>query len=637
MKTTELKAYKRKTHEVDIRNYDLDGCLLQTSSADIENLVLRLDDDRRFDVGALCYTDRFQLKRSAIKEVIVSTFRPERQVALKNWTSNNLGKAFSEITISTLWAVCDEITGFAKWCDLNHHTDFLLSPEQYHFAVQKYSLSLRLRNSSGSLSKFRANRLQSAAIKGGYDFFPETNFNFSSDVPIISNSGNNTKTTDVPDEQEMASHLSMCDCLFKEITPFLIEFKKFPYQLTIMSEAVQLVPAEYPFVTKKILQEQKSKTSNNLLWNYEKGCLRPINECIDRSQRAPDQVIADYIEAENLIKNSNEDSYHPRRFRLAKLAHDSFISLFAANSGLNETQIRDLLWDENYIIEDSENLGFAVIKMRANGRLIQVQIKKTFINQFKKYIELRKYICRHANNDYLFVGMHKNKCIITGQLQRNAIERFCNRVTKYIDPDFTGLGYRQLRKYKSIYLLSVNTPITVVSSIMQTSEATILASYSDGNERTAVNEITAVLNRLVSMLDDYEGEPIPPGDCHSLDNPTEDMETPDGYRPNCTKFESCIFCENFGLHADADSVRKILSMRFFINEHITTCTNIDHFKEVHGAALKRIELILNELITARPDMESTIAMIANEVEREYKLTEYWERQLQRLIRMRVLK
>jgi hypothetical protein len=172
---------------------------------------------------------------------------------------------------------------------------------------------------------------------------------------------------------------------------------------------------------------------------------------------------------------------------------------------------------------------------------------------------------------------------------------------------------------------------------MQTSESTILKVYAEANEKTAIDEIGAMMNLLVSLLDDYSGEENPAGDCADADHRGAAMAPPEGYEPNCKNFEGCIYCSQFRIHADEESIRKLLSMRHFILEFLGACTDVDQFKRIHSHAIDQIERIINTLITARPEMKVTVEKIQNEIQQHFKLTRYWERLYERLLKLRVMK
>ena len=632
-----MRENDREFTEVDIREYDLDSIQPVLKNVPIQNLVLRITQARRFDIGALCYTERFKFLRAAVKFVESESLRIDRCVALDNFISAHITDFYTESSNLTFYADILKTNAVFTWCDKNGYEDFLISPEAYKNALKSYSHNLLVRINDSDLDKLTGGLLQSTAIKIGYDFFPDCHENFYNDIPIISIAGARKKSTPVPTASSMADHLTLCDCIFRELTTFLLEFRDFPCRMPFMSEYVWLLPGEYFFVTKRFIEKNKNKIASNIFWDYEKGCLRPLDDCFALTSQLKYQIVRQHKEAEQLLNDANSDYYHEKRFRLGKLAHDAFISLFIANTGFNETQARNLPSCESYSIENSTTHGFSEIKMRAGGRVININVKKTFIKDFERYLLLREYLCAGTDWPYLFLGMTCHGYGVAGKLHVDAIKRFNDRIVNYVNPDFKGLSYRQLRKYKSNYLLSKDHSLATVSAVMQTSPSTVLSSYADAEENTAIDEISSMMHRLISVLDDYAGAKTPAGDCTDSDNARAEISPPQGYEPNCKSFEGCIFCLNFKTHARAEDIRKLLSMRFVINEYMASCSDHDHFQKVHGPAIAQIDRIIQELLSVRPDLAVLVKKVSDDVTNNFELDPYWERQYERLLKLKVMK
>ena len=119
--------------------------------------------------------------------------------------------------------------------------------------------------------------------------------------------------------------------------------------------------------------------------------------------------------------------------------------------------------------------------------------------------------------------------------------------------------------------------------------------------------------------------------CLDSGSPKPEIEAPSGYEPNCNSFVGCIFCVHFQTHVDEESIRKILSMRFFIHEYIALCEDAEQFQKTHGGAILRIDMIMEQLLLDRPEIKTLVNTISEEITSEYKLTPYWNRQYQRLL------
>ncbi|MFJ4259622.1 hypothetical protein ACIP01_22005 [Pseudomonas monteilii] len=630
-----MRAFVRETYEVDIQAFELDECQRVISERPIEGLILKLTDDRSFDVGALCYQSRAQGKRSRIKNVDPSSLRRERSKPIRAWVVHNITLSYTSYSGHTMLQKARALNGFFNWADANEFEDFLATPEIYHTALQSYTHALN-KQLNTKINNNTANHLQSVAIHTGAIFFPKTTFNFSDDVPLIPCTTKNQSATEPPLKQDIEAYLTPCQYLFDGLTDFLLKFEKFPAKIPFMSEFLWLLPADIPFISAQVLAAKSSRRLS-VKWDYEKGRLRTLEEAIQFTHTEPCFVRYRLNEEHDAVEAANADKHHEKRMELAKIAHDAFIPLFVANSGMNEQQVRELPFDPSYEIFDSSEKGFEGIKLRASGREVSFSIKKKFTRHFDKFIRLRKFICQGVEHEYLFVGMTTHSSKVGGKLRLSEIQRLNSRIKNLAILDFKGLSYQKLRKYKSNFLLSHGHSVQVVSALIQSSEATVLRSYAKSNETTAIAEITAMMKRLVELLEDYSGEEIPAGDCANPEGRSDAAPPPPDYEPNCKAFEGCIFCSQFRIHANELSIRKLLSMRFVIFEYLNSCDDKSHFDRVHGAAIEQIERIISELLEERPEMADVVERVNTEINNEFKLSDYWKRFYHRMVQLKVMK
>ncbi|MCI0915393.1 hypothetical protein [Pseudomonas putida] len=631
-----MRVFDRDIYQVDIQNLELDECQQTIADTPIEGLILKCTKERKVDIGALCYQTRTKITRALTKKVDLHTLRSERKNAVRAWVVQQVTLCYTRNSANTVFANATKITGIFDWADSCGFEDFLKSPENYHQALQAYTQNLLQQISTKQKSTLTASNHQSMALNSGFVFFPGTAFNFRDDLPIISNKGGRSKPTQPPLQSEIEAYLTPCQYLFDGLTDFVLKFKKFPARIPFMSEYLWLLPAEYPFISKIVLSE-KPKVQSNICWNYENGTIRMSQEAESLSCRPRYAVLADLATANTVLYNANNDNRHDKRMKLAKIAHDSFVPLFVANSGINEQPLRDLHFNESYEVFDSGEKGFTGIKMRAGGGEVKFSIKKSFTKNFDKFIQLRKFIDNGQNEKHLFIGMTIYEQSIGGQLALGEISKLNDRIKRLLLPDFKGLSYQKLRKYKSNYLLTHGHSVQVVSSLLQNSERTVLKSYAQANEITAISEITTMLKRLVDLLNDYSGEETPAGDCADTSSRSEAISPPPDYEPNCKNFEGCIFCSQFRTHATEPAIRKLLSMRFVILEYLNSCTDKSHFDNVHGAAVAQIDRIISELLDQRPDLSQLVNQIRAEISNEFKLSDYWKRFYHRMVQLKVMK
>ncbi|MBK5516557.1 hypothetical protein [Pseudomonas sp. TH10] len=353
-----MRVFDRDIYKIDLQSLQLDECQREIADIPIEGLIIEYTKDRKFDIGALCYQVRTKTTRALIKEVDFKTLHPERKSPIRAWVVQQITLYYTRNTATTIFTNANKIAGLFDWADSSGFEDFLKSPESYHQALQAYTQNLFLQIDTTKKSQLTANGLQSVALGSGSVFFTNSAFNFRDDLPIISSKGGCSKPTEPPLQSEIEAYLTPCQYLFDGLTNFVLSFKRFPARIPFMTEHLWLLPGEYPFISKMALSK-KTKAQSNICWDYEKGRIRTTQEATKLSCRPLNFVQSDLVAAYTLKQKTNRDQRHEKRMKLAKIAHDAFIPLFVANSGINEQPLRDLLFDESYETFESGKRGLS--------------------------------------------------------------------------------------------------------------------------------------------------------------------------------------------------------------------------------------------------------------------------------------
>jgi hypothetical protein len=624
---------ERETHSLNLADHKHSTFQRTLERLPIESLILKYGNDRRLDIGCLCYASR-TYGRSIPKPVKTQSFRPERCLPIKLIVDNIADRFYLAGSLSTAYSTSTDTITFSNWCDQNNHGDFLVSADAYKSALDDYTRSLIYRmNNTKDLAESTGRQLQITAIKNGQVAFPDSSTNFRNDLPLITYFDDGEEKTATPSAEAMAKHLTPCQYLFDGISDFILNEKPFPHFMPYMDTTALLLPTSYAISTPAIVN-QRVKIESNICWNYANGTVRSLEECIANAKTPPHHAVRKRNSALSLLEDANENMRHTKRLWLAAFAHDAFISLFVANTGMNEAPLRNLLWTNDYQVVKGSSAGFVVIKYRAGGMEQNFEIKKVFLKSFRKFVKLRDYLCQDTPSRYLFVNFSKHG-IQDHPIMASSISNTSTKMTSFVDPNYEPLNYRQLRKYKSVYLLSENHSIDVVAAVMQSSGRTILKSYAQAEEKKAIDEISATLTFIISTLEGQKHLVTPAGDC-SGEKPAVATTAPLHYEPNCKNFVGCVFCSEFRLHANEQSIRKILSMRYVTAERLSSCADLKHFEEMHGPVIERIDHIMENLCQIRPEMKEVVSRVKLEIECDYKLSKYWETLYERLLKIKVL-
>lgn len=630
-----MKPSERETDHVSLDAHDLDSCQRFLGHTKTECLVIHFNRDRRYDIGALCYSLRAPNTGVIPRPVDIQSLRPERVAAIKLWCNDKITDFYIDKSSSnTLYTNAGELSTFTDWCDQNNHTNFLLNPDHYKHALHDYSSNLKMQiTAAQGIKSFYANRLQSSAIKNGALFFPDSNVNLLEDLPIISVDASEKTSTVTPSETEIVTYLTPCQYLFDGLSDFVLNGLSFPYRIPYMEDFAHLIPGRYKISTPAV-HITWSKFEHGMYWSYPEARLLSIEESISLSIRPQTRVIQGQLRVLAELQRCNDNLRHRDRIWLANLAHDAFIPIFAANAGLNESQIQALPWSPEYEVANSEHKGFTIIKPRGGNAVQQFEIQKSFLKVFKKFLKLRNYLCNNTDHPFLFINI-KNEEPIPEPIIKNAINRFNDKVRHFIEPTFKNVSYRKLRKYKSVYLLTNSVPVEIVSSIMQSGANTIYGHYADAEEKEAIDELVKMYDLLGTFLNEGSSS-IPAGDCSGT-APSRTPAAVEGYEPNCKDFLGCLYCNEFRLSTDRESIRKLLSMRFVTVQKITSCDDIYHFMEIHGDAVRRIDALLVSMSMREPSASPLIDEIQHDIENHFNLTTYWENLYERLKKIRVIK
>lgn len=629
---------ERENYHLDVTRLSIDELLVELSQRPTECIILQCTSNRRIDIGSLCYLERDYKTKKIPKPVGTHSLSIIRSALIREWCVENISRCKIESSGETLFTNAEELANFTNWCDDGEHSDFHSGEQQYKNALDAYTQHLVISmQSENGIQTLRGNRLQSAAIKNATLFFPNSTINFLNDLPIIFHSaGDKTKgeKTITPSEQEMGEYLASCQYMFDGLTDFVLKGLPFPHRMPYRDIEALLLPTEYPISTAAIIANC-SKAQNSIAWNYLSGTLRTLNECNVLYPKMPHYVIRAFVEARKNLQKSNDNLRAPKRLWIGNIAQMAFIPLFVANSAINESQLRKLTWSADYEITNSENAGFVVIKGRAGDLEQSFEVKKTFIKHFKKYLKLREYLCGDKTCNLLFLRFTWSK-LLESPIATAPVEYFNVRMRFFIDPEFRGLTYRQLRKYKPVYLLSKKYSVSVVAAMIQSSGETTLKYYAEAEEKTAIDEISATLSFIIAILEKESSTDTPSGGCGG--GTSSEVETPpDQYEPNCRNFVGCIYCKEFRLHVDEETIRKILSMRYVTAERLNSCSDMDQFQALHGKALERIDTLISDLIKVKPEAKPMIDRIRNEIEQYCMLSPYWEMLYHRMLKLKVIK
>jgi len=629
MYTIKIKSYLRQVSGItiiDINKLSMQEINKKIDEIGIHKVAFATKDEAVFHVGSHCFHKRYRIASTALFQCQRFDLDPARCKALDGWARNAVTAVKTgAISQSTFISNSRELNQFFCWGYKNGYSNLFNNAEKYYEAYAGYSKTIYDRHMNGKYASHTAAIKQSIPLSALYWLFPECETNFKPALPkvVVANSYN---PTPVPSEEAVAHGLGLCVEIFNVFTEALLNGKKYPFQVNLMGENLWIFPHHWLCHTPRATPPEVSSA----LWHYKTGTLRPQTHefRIKRFNKALDTIAEE---------NQNPQILSTHRHRLGKWAHDSFVLMFAANTGMNEQQIKDLEWSTGeYDIVPSAQ-GFRTVKWRAGRKVQSFTIATRFVKEFEKFLKLRSFLTKERPTKHLFMQIPVLAEKRWRPLQSNALRKLGDAIRQYLDESFPFLSYRQLRLYKSNYLLK-EYGVAMTSQIMQSTVGTIAKAYSTAADDVATKEISAYYNLFSDAHKKYiqrrEQVSIPSGHCVQPGKaiPLVQVNNP-VTQPSCGNFITCFFCEHFVVHATNNDIRKLLSLQYFLGEIRSQSTSAEEFEKLNGATIQQLNYIIKKLRETSIEFNSTVDVIEKEVFSSEILSDYWAALLENLVRV----
>jgi len=343
-----------------------------------------------------------------------------------------------------------------------------------------------------------------------------------------------------------------------------------------------------------------------------------------------------------------------------EIAVQCFWYCFIAATGLNYSVASSLIYgSEEYIPQ--RGYTFPGLKVRAGNKIIYAEFKKKFEKYFKKFVELREWAVSKLDIDppvWFFLFIDEGQCI-----NRNGIQRIIGERRIKLD------SYKKISSGTSIPLMSIfkrnNIPINVitpselrdgvsfdllkitngnsivVSHKLNNTIETVNKFYSKANKEDAYPELANYYSKVIErvkltgksdpdeipirIINDQEPDNLPIGNCENNNffEPKKSNKFPDDApNPDCSRSETCLFCEHFSIHVDKEGLNKLLSFREIFPLIKERTESIDHYISIFAPIEGRIEEILEYIKKKFPEKVELIEEISTDIS-EGNLDDFW--------------
>jgi len=606
--------------------YDLplprEGTLLRP-----EHVVLRFADQGTVDVGALCYLQRDaapRRKRDVGRRVDLASFdqqRADRLRALIGYFSDVF--ANSGRRAATLRGMIHTFIGsFMDWADANGHASVLDGEPTARAAFRDYVTYLRecvLRNSL-SINTGADKQCCVLDLLSGFLNIDDLHRG----INLLRGDMQAKEPTRPPCEADQSKVLALCAALFEGFTALVLEGKPYPFRLGMPQYLDWADTALWIFPTHKWCSPPHRIAVREKLgkpyWAYDyiNGRLASIEELLPR-YGSPNARGA-LLRAQGGMAAANADLQHRSRRNRAMVAHNAFVLLFIANTGMNLAQVLELSWNADYEA-GVERQGFRAIKARAGNKAVHFEITAAFLPRLKRYLALRHYLLNGAACDRLFLSLGPRRIGPPERMKDYALDHLYG-LLRMIDPQLPKVTPRQWRAAKSDWLIRNKDPAT---------------AYAAGSESTHIHEMSDFFARIANLVVNngkpiVRGTDLAVGACASFGAP-HPVEGNVPAIPDCRRPEGCLFCDKFRVHADERDTRKLLSCRYCIQQTSHLAASEEQFQQLFNPILGRIQAILDEVDRREAGM---VERVRREVEEEGELDPYWAGKLEMLMALELV-
>lgn len=247
----------------------------------------------------------------------------------------------------------------------------------------------------------------------------------------------------------------------------------------------------------------------------------------------------------NRTKHINDSSW-ATRFPLINLRLEAELLIFITQTGMNFTQAHKLKVSKFSYQSDTGGYLVRRVYKKRSSKEVEFHIYSEYRTHFEEFLKWREAMFPGEDEGQLFpIRSPKNRPAHIPPQMGAIRKRFSKLGLTYVSP-------QSLRKARINWLLRRNVSESMVASMHQHSESTLLKNYLRPNHQIALVEVS----RFFSSIEQILASPAP-GGC-IVDTPNKKP----GYSnispsPDCVNPSGCFFCEN---HRDIESFDHLWSL-----------------------------------------------------------------------------
>jgi len=416
---------------------------------------------------------------------------------------------------------------------------------------------------------------------------------------------------------------------FDQIADFVLEGKEYPYNIKLPKGNAVLTPRAGCDIVPSYMPISKNAFK---CINYQEGRIKTKEERLCEFIDFPGNNKKYIINhgCEKLLERLalvNTDSTHDLRLALGNKAMKAFFTVLLAITGINDSILGKILWENDDFTTTKESQDFVGIKPRANNKKVLFEIRKNFIGSFKFFLKLRRFVLNGRNCNFLFFNLYCTEIHIT-TAQLNGRYAYSNWKTlfKRMDDELPNAFSQDFRKDKTLEFLGKGAKYAIAG--LQNSYDTMINHYNGQSGESMAKEmhnaITFLNEGIVTLEKSVDEEAVLLGECESKEQkPIQDDQTTE-VEADCNDLKTCIFCIYFRTHPNENDIRKLYSLEFIIKEiSLPRAKSHEDYELSMKPWLKRIDQLLKQMLLIDPGCKSIMDKVEQEVYKEQLLTPYW--------------
>jgi len=450
--------------------------------------------------------------------------------------------------------------------------------------------------------------------------------------------------TQPPTEEAQGRLLALASSIFEGLSELVLDNRPYPYAIEVpkslgaKNNQLWVFPNRKWFMAPHEIARRDSLARGMWAFDFENGRINTVADICHRYSWDPaktrrEQPAETVISsAKRAIRAANDDRNHPCRRNAALSAHNAFIVLFLAHTGMNWSSVTSLPWGEGEPEIGVERQGFRTVKHRAMGETVSFEIQPIFLSSFRRFLKVRDYLLAGEPFERLFLASGASVRKVT-PLARKTLTSIVESLRR-IDPELTPIMSKGWRAGKSDWLVRNVDPSTA-ALVLQNSEYTVLQAYSEGSAATQADEMGdffASLDGLVIARGAAVAGAVDAalGVCTSYGHPSPMRGSL--IPADCTAMEGCLFCDKLRVHADERDVRKLLSCRLCVDK---VAQYVDGDKKA-DASLTAIRERIDALLAVIEAREAGIVAKVTEEVSHGELDPYWASKIELLLDLELI-